>query len=116
MKGQVAFADGRGYIEDAARRGETWDFVVHDVFTGGTVPERLFTREMWRATKEVLKENGVLAVVGLLYSLFSPLFFFLFDDTDFPPLSTRIGFYPRVSLFGFPSFSPLVLFLFCFDM
>jgi spermidine synthase len=84
VKGEVAFADGRGYIEDAARRGETWDFVVHDVFTGGKVPERLFTREMWRATKEVLKENGVLAVVGLLYSLFSPLFL-SYSMTLIPP-------------------------------
>ena len=63
LKGETIYADGKGFVEDAAIRGEKWDYIVHDVFTGGKVPERLFTREMWRATKKVLSENGVLAVV-----------------------------------------------------
>ena len=91
VKGQVVFADGRRFIEDAAKHGEKWDFVVHDVFTGGKVPERLFTREMWKTTKEVLKENGVLVVVGLPFPLVPPPFpsyslLFASKSTPFVPI------------------------------
>ena len=118
VKGQVAFADGRRFIEDAARHGEKWDFVVHDVFTGGKVPERLFTREMWKATKEVLKENGVLAVVGFLYPLGPPPFCSYSMLPSILPfcacllvLASILGL---LSL-GFPSF-PLSLLAFCLDI
>ena len=59
----VVHEDGRKFVESAATRGEKWDFVIHDVFTGGSVPPHLFTTEMWTVTKTVLAENGVVAVV-----------------------------------------------------
>lgn len=62
----VAYEDGRAFIE---RAGEKWDYIVHDVFTGGSVPAHLFTAEMWSATKAALSTDGVLAVVCYLYVL-----------------------------------------------
>jgi spermidine synthase len=55
--------DGRAFVERSVRRGEKWDYVVHDVFTGGSVPAHLFTLEMWNSVKSILSRDGVLAVV-----------------------------------------------------
>jgi spermidine synthase len=64
-KMSVVYQDGRGFLE---RTKEKWDYIIHDVFTGGNVPAHLFTREMWIATKNALHDFGVLVVV-----YFSPL-------------------------------------------
>jgi spermidine synthase len=63
---RVVYRDGRAFIEKSATIGEKWDFIVHDVFTGGSVPPHLFTLEMWTLTKAVLASHGVLAVVHRL--------------------------------------------------
>lgn len=60
---KVVYEDGRGFIENNAEIGEKWDYIVHDVFTGGSLPQRLFTMEMWHVTRFVLAKHGVLAVV-----------------------------------------------------
>lgn len=60
---RVFHEDGRSFIEQA---DETWDIIVHDVFSGGSVPQSLFTIEMWDAVRQVLSENGVLAVVWFI--------------------------------------------------
>jgi spermidine synthase len=57
---RVFHQDGRRFIE---RADENWDIIVHDVFTGGSVPQSLFTREMWNLVRQVLSDDGVLAVV-----------------------------------------------------
>jgi Spermine/spermidine synthase domain len=57
---RVLHQDGRKFVQDAE---EMWDIVIHDVFSGGSVPGSLFTLEMWEAVRRVLKEKGVLAVV-----------------------------------------------------
>jgi spermidine synthase len=57
---RVLHQDGRKFVQDAE---EMWDIVIHDVFSGGSVPESLFTLEMWEAVKRVLRDEGVLAVV-----------------------------------------------------
>ena len=59
-KMSVVYQDGREFVE---RSSEKWDYIIHDVFTGGNVPAHLFTREMWSATKKALDNFGVLAVV-----------------------------------------------------
>ncbi|KZT12729.1 uncharacterized protein LAESUDRAFT_719024 [Laetiporus sulphureus 93-53] len=41
---------------------EQYDIVVHDVFSGGSLPSHLFTMEFWNSTKAILKADGVLAV------------------------------------------------------
>lgn len=63
LRGVIAHEDGRAFIEKRANTGEKWDYILHDVFTGGSVPGHLFTEEMWISTKSLLTDNGVLAVV-----------------------------------------------------
>ncbi|KAK4054676.1 hypothetical protein OIO90_003488 [Microbotryomycetes sp. JL221] len=59
---------GGVYIEDARlflRRKPPlteFDYVVHDVFTGGALPATLFTKECWQDVKAVLKPDGVVAI------------------------------------------------------
>lgn len=40
-----------------------FDFVVHDCFSGGAVPQHVFTREFWADLKIIMEPDGVLAVV-----------------------------------------------------
>jgi len=56
----VFHEDGRAFVE---KTKEKWDYILHDVFTGGTVPAHLFTKEMWKSVKAALAEHGVLTVV-----------------------------------------------------
>lgn len=44
---------------------DQFDFVVHDCFTGGSVPAELFTREFWWDLALGLKTDGVVVVVSL---------------------------------------------------
>lgn len=44
---------------------ELFDFVIHDCFSGGSVPMLLFSAGFFRSIKKMLKEDGVLAVVRL---------------------------------------------------
>ncbi|KAJ3162246.1 hypothetical protein HDU88_006729 [Geranomyces variabilis] len=64
----VHITDGRAFL-DSAPDGK-YDFVLHDVFTGGLVPERLFSVEALKAVKRVLRPDGLLALnfVGTLDS------------------------------------------------
>ncbi|KAK6504966.1 hypothetical protein TWF481_006899 [Arthrobotrys musiformis] len=41
---------------------EKYDYILHDVFTGGAVPADLFTWEFLEGLKEFLKPNGVIAI------------------------------------------------------
>jgi spermidine synthase len=59
----VFYEDGREFVEKSVRTGDKWDYVVHDVFTGGSVPAHMFTIEMWNSVKSVLTRDGVVAVV-----------------------------------------------------
>lgn len=63
------------YLEDAVgfvRRESTktinrtkYDYILHDVFTGGAVPAKLFTLEIFRGLKRLLADDGVIAIVSL---------------------------------------------------
>lgn len=64
---KVFYKDGRAFIEESA---EKWDYIIHDVFTGGSVPSHLFTMEMWSAVKERLSQDGVVVVVCPFFKLF----------------------------------------------
>ncbi|KAK9479544.1 S-adenosyl-L-methionine-dependent methyltransferase [Lipomyces japonicus] len=56
-------ADGRQFVCDTAINGtRKYDYIIHDVFTGGVVAAELFTKEMWSDTQRVLSTDGVLAV------------------------------------------------------
>jgi hypothetical protein len=47
--------------------------VIHDVFTGGAVPASLFTLEVLDGLKEIMADDGVIAIVS--FSLFFSLLF-----------------------------------------
>ncbi|KAI9184419.1 hypothetical protein H9P43_003472 [Blastocladiella emersonii ATCC 22665] len=61
--------DGRDFVERT--RGGTYDFVIHDVFTGGSLPEPMFTYATFAHIRRVLKPGGTLSVnfVGKPHSL-----------------------------------------------
>lgn len=73
---QTHFGDARAYIEKrsslvapgymSVKNHMRYDYVVHDVFSGGMVPAHLFTKEFWFTVKTLLKEDGIVAVVSRL--------------------------------------------------
>jgi len=60
------YEDGRRFVQ---RAHEKWDIIVHDVFSGGSVPESLFTVQMWDAVRQNLADEGVVAVVASVPSV-----------------------------------------------
>ncbi|KAJ7094525.1 spermidine synthase [Mycena belliarum] len=59
----------RSHIENGARN-DLFDIIVHDCFSGGGVPEHIFTLEFWDDLKVTLNPEGVLAVnfAGMIIS------------------------------------------------
>jgi spermidine synthase len=47
---------------------ESFDYIVHDVFTGGAEPVDLFTLEFLQGLSTLLKPEGVIAIVSVLSS------------------------------------------------
>lgn len=43
-----------------------YDYIIHDVFTGGAEPAELFTYEFLSGLNSLLKEDGVIAIVSLI--------------------------------------------------
>ncbi|KAJ2616797.1 hypothetical protein H4S08_000633 [Coemansia sp. RSA 1365] len=56
----VHLMDGRRFIDEAPT--ETYDYVVHDVFTGGSVPASLFSQSAVTQLRRILKPDGILAM------------------------------------------------------
>ncbi|KAI9207034.1 S-adenosyl-L-methionine-dependent methyltransferase [Polychytrium aggregatum] len=56
----VYFEDGRKFVEKT--QADTYDYVIHDVFTGGAVPAHLFSVEALQHIKRILKSDGVLVL------------------------------------------------------
>jgi hypothetical protein len=56
----VDVIDARLYLSQS---NATFDYIVHDIFTGGTMPLQLLTQETWNDVKLHLAANGLLAVV-----------------------------------------------------
>ncbi|KAJ2721345.1 hypothetical protein GGI07_004015 [Coemansia sp. Benny D115] len=56
----VFLQDGRAFVEDAP--AATYDYIVHDVFTGGSVPAALFSQEAIAQLRRILRPDGVLAM------------------------------------------------------
>lgn len=70
---------GKLFLEDArswaaqkranvkAGNNETlYDIVIHDCFSGGGVPEHIFTMEFWEDLEAVIQPEGVVVVVSIL--------------------------------------------------
>lgn len=47
----------------ASNRAHRFDYIIHDVFTGGAEPIALFTLEFFKNLNELLTPNGVVAIV-----------------------------------------------------
>ena len=52
-------------VDDAQARNLStkYDYIIHDVFTGGAEPVDLFTLEFLAGLKYLLKKDGVIAIV-----------------------------------------------------
>ncbi|KAJ3324960.1 hypothetical protein HDV06_005548 [Boothiomyces sp. JEL0866] len=70
MPRNAFIGDGRLYVEKHAQNS-SYDYVLHDIFTGGYVEPSLFSVEIFSSIKAILKPDGVLAVnyVGHPYSI-----------------------------------------------
>jgi spermidine synthase len=66
--------DAVTYAARTAQTEQKFDYIVHDVFTGGAEPVELFTLEFLRNLHTLLKPGGVIALVRI---------------SPFHPLSTR---------------------------
>lgn len=73
---KVFLEDARGWVAQRANstttEGETspelFDIVVHDCFSGGGVPQHIFTVEFWQDLKVILNPEGVVAVVRVFFA------------------------------------------------
>ncbi|KAF9392987.1 hypothetical protein CPC16_002833 [Podila verticillata] len=57
---QLFIQDGRQFIKNAPEG--KYDYVIHDVFTGGGVPPSLFSLEALQDIQRIMKHDGVLAL------------------------------------------------------
>jgi len=48
---------------------DTYDYIVHDVFTGGVEPLELFTLEFMEGLRSLLKDDGAIAIVRIWFQL-----------------------------------------------
>jgi spermidine synthase len=44
---------------------DTYDYIVHDVFTGGVEPVELFTLEFMEGLRSLLRDDGAIAIVRI---------------------------------------------------
>lgn len=60
----VYIEDARGWVSRAASsKNTTYDIIVHDCFSGGGVPQHLFTMEFWEDLKILMKPESIVVVV-----------------------------------------------------
>lgn len=58
--------DATKFVERAQKSPSShqYDYIIHDVFTGGAEPAELFTLEFLRDLSSLLKDDGVIAIVS----------------------------------------------------
>ena len=68
----VNLMDGNEYVSSLAQMrrdggeeytGQKWRYVIQDCFSGGTVPDEMFTREFWTDLSENVEQDGIVAMV-----------------------------------------------------
>lgn len=62
IRDAIAFVD-----EERTRNTRPYDFIVHDVFTGGVEPIELFTIEFLEGLRDLLDSEGTIAIVGPIF-------------------------------------------------
>lgn len=65
----AALEDATKFVKRAQKSTPTpqYDYIVHDVFTGGAEPAELFTMEFLTDLKSLLKEDGAIAIVSSIF-------------------------------------------------
>lgn len=63
----VLVADAMSFVPNLLATKRRFDYIVHDVFTGGAEPLGLFTLEFLSGLKRLLRKDGVIAIVSLLF-------------------------------------------------
>lgn len=59
----AVIADAVSYVAATSQSApESYDYIIHDVFTGGAEPVSLFTLEFFEGLKALLRPNGVVAI------------------------------------------------------
>jgi len=79
--GKVFLEDARAWLTkqrasiDSGRKETLFDIVVHDCFSGGGVPQHIFTVEFWDYLKATMQPEGILVVnfAGIIRSRSSRL-------------------------------------------
>lgn len=54
--------DAVSWVRDAAHKGQKYDYIIHDVFTGGAEPLPLFTNTFLQNLGSILSEDGAVAL------------------------------------------------------
>ena len=64
----AAIEDATSFVKRAQEfpNPAQYDYIVHDVFTGGAEPVELFTLEFLQGLNSMLKDDGVIAIVSFL--------------------------------------------------
>lgn len=58
----AVISDAVNYTAELAKKKQKYDYIVHDVFTGGAEPVELFTLEFIQDLNSILKPGGVIAI------------------------------------------------------
>lgn len=60
------------FVETARHESKKYNYIIHDVFTGGVEPVELFTLEFMQGLDALLEVDGVVAIVSYLpfYSVY----------------------------------------------
>ena len=51
---------------DQNKKHRKYDYIIHDVFTGGAEPIDLFTTEFLEGVRDMMKPEGVIAIVSYI--------------------------------------------------
>ncbi|KAI9814539.1 MAG: hypothetical protein M1832_005719 [Thelocarpon impressellum] len=58
----VVIDDAVHFVDAAGNLGREYDYLIHDVFTGGAEPVELFTFEFLKGLHDLLKPDGAIAI------------------------------------------------------
>ena len=59
--------DAVSFVERAVQDNRRYDYIIHDVFTGGAEPVDLFTIEFIKGLHDLLEPEGTVAIVSPLF-------------------------------------------------
>lgn len=79
------------FVETARHESKKYDYIIHDVFTGGVEPIELFTLEFIQGLEALLAEDGVVAIVRFL-----PYYYIALQRTN-TSSELRRGYFPARS-------------------